>query len=174
MGYYYRNGKLFQGDGEGTFSTVTEAQQNQGGLYNDPNKVSVNKEFEAPTENTAYLEKLQKYNAPTTTTTEATPETVPGAKPESSGGMSGGVQAAQTAMQGGSALDTAGSGMTSMGMATASPYLVGAGLSVQALSSIQKGKNQREQNKYLAKVQQYNQRQDAISKMAQLGQSLKA
>lgn len=87
-------------------------------------------------------------------------------------GAAAGVQSAMA--NGGSPLDMAGSGMTSAGMLSANPYLVGAGLGVSALSSIQKGRNQREQNRYLAEVQKYNARQSAIQKMAQIGQGLKA
>lgn len=87
----------------------------------------------------------------------------------------GGAAGVQSAMaNGGSPLDMAGSGMTSAGMMSGQPWLVGAGLGVTALSSIQKGKNQREQNRYLAEVQKYNARQSAIQKMAQIGQGLKA
>ena len=104
---------------------------------------------------------------------ENTPEQVPGAKAASP--EMGGAAGVQSAMaNGGSPLDMAGSGMTSAGMMSANPYLVGAGLGVTALSSIQKGKNQREQNRYLAEVQKYNAKQSAIEKMAQIGQGLKA
>lgn len=99
-------------------------------------------------------------------------EEIAGAKASPEMGGAAGVQSAMAS--GGSPLDMAGSGMTSAGMMSANPYLVGAGLGVTALSSIQKGKNQRDQNRYLAEVQKYNARQAAIQKMASIGQGLKA
>lgn len=98
---------------------------------------------------------------------------VPGAakaSPEMAGAQ--GVQQAMSS--GGSPLDMVGYGLTSAGMMSAQPWLVGAGLGVSALSSIQKGKNQREQNRYLAEMEKYTARQEAISKMAQIGAGLKA
>lgn len=92
----------------------------------------------------------------------------------SSGKAAGLASAGQQIISGGSPIDAAGSGMTSAGAASANPYLVAAGLGVSALSSIQKGKNQREQNRYAAEMQKYNARQSAINKMAQLGAGLKA
>jgi hypothetical protein len=86
----------------------------------------------------------------------------------------GAVKAAQTAIDGGSPLDAAGAGMTTAGMSTANPYLIGAGLGVQSLSAIQKGKNARAKQEYEAEVQKYNARQQAIARMTQIGQGLKA
>jgi len=101
---------------------------------------------------------------------------IAGAKGQS--GVMAGTQAAgqaiNTAASGGSAIDVAGGGLTSAGMYSANPYLVGAGLGLSALSATQKGKQQREQNRYLAEVQKYEQRQNAYNKLAQLGQGLKA
>jgi hypothetical protein len=71
-------------------------------------------------------------------------------------------------------MDTVGGGMMSMGGATGNPYLVGAGLGVSALSSITKGKNAQANARYQAQVNQYNQRQQAIQKMAEIGKGLKA
>lgn len=86
-----------------------------------------------------------------------------------------GAAGVQNAMaNGGSPLDMAGSGMTSAGMMSANPYLIGGGLAVSSLSAINKGKNQRDQNRYLAEVQKYNARQSSIEKLAQIGQGLKA
>lgn len=92
----------------------------------------------------------------------------------SKGGMAAAADVSKTMQAGGSPIEMAGSGMTAAGMATANPYLVAAGLGTSAASSIMKGKNQREQNQYLAEVQKYNQRQNAINRMAQISQNLKA
>lgn len=67
-----------------------------------------------------------------------------------------------------------GSLATTAGMATANPYLTGAGLGLQALSMVQKQKNAQAAQQYQAEIQKYNARQQAIARMAQLGQSLKA
>jgi hypothetical protein len=113
---------------------------------------------------------------------ENTPEQVPGRGPASieknetaAAGM------AMDAAKEDSALGMLGGGLGAAGMlgvgakaGAANPYLLGAGLGISALSSIQKGKNQREQQKYQAELEKYNQRQQAIARMAQISQGLKA
>lgn len=87
-------------------------------------------------------------------------------------GAMGGMQ--QAIASGGSKEDIAASGLTGAGMATANPYLVGAGLGLTALSAVNKAENERANQRYLAEVQRYNQRQAAIARMAELGRGLKA
>ncbi len=100
------------------------------------------------------------------------PEQVPG---EKKSGAAAGMQGAQQQVAaGGNGMDTLGGGMATMGAATGNPYLVGAGLGVSALSSITKGKNAQANARYQAQVNQYNQRQQAIQKMAEIGKGLKA
>lgn len=96
------------------------------------------------------------------------------ANPGVSGEGKAGVDAAKTLASGGNVADAGANALTTYGMATANPYAVGAGLALQTASSIKKGQNQRQQQKYLAEVEKVNARQNAINKMAQIGQSLKA
>ncbi len=65
-------------------------------------------------------------------------------------------------------------GLTTAGMATANPYLTGAGLGLQAISMVNQAKNGRQMNRYNAELQKYQARQQVISRMAQIGQGLKA
>jgi hypothetical protein len=92
--------------------------------------------------------------------------------PESSGGSagSGAMAAGETLAQGGGAEDAVAKGL----MMSGDPFAMGAGLALQTASSIKKGQNQREQQKYLAEVDRVTARQNAINKMAQIGQGLKA
>jgi hypothetical protein len=88
----------------------------------------------------------------------------------SGGGASGTYSAAETLAQGGGAEDAVAKKL----MMSGNPYAMGAGLALQTASSIKKGQNQREQQKYLAEVDRVTARQNAINKMAQIGQGLKA
>lgn len=90
--------------------------------------------------------------------------------PKMSSGANAGVAGAQTAIQGGSPLDIA----TSAGMASGNPYAVGAALGLGTISAINKSKQQREQNRYLAELQRVKARQDAIDRLASIGQNLRA
>lgn len=100
---------------------------------------------------------------------------VPAGGSAPSGAGAGGVSAAQTLASGGSPVDAAGSGLVAAGMASGmNPWLIGGGLALTAASSVMKGKQQREQQKYLAEVQKFEARQAALSKLASLGQGLKA
>lgn len=168
IGYYYKNGKLVKGEHPDAKATVIEAQK--AGQMGPQQGNTLDFSSQDPAEDSAYISKLQQYNKPEESTIE--PEQVPGGKASPEMGAAAGVQ--NTMASGGSPLDMAGSGMTSAGMMSANPYLVGAGLGVTALSSIQKGKNQREQNRYLAEMQKYQARQSSIEKMAQISQGLKA
>jgi hypothetical protein len=87
---------------------------------------------------------------------------------------SGATAAAGTMANGGNKAQALGGGMMAAGTASANPYLMAAGAAVSAYGSIQKGKQQREQNKYLAEVRKYDSRRQAIENMAQIGQGLKA
>lgn len=55
----------------------------------------------------------------------------------------------------------------------ASPYLMGAGLGLQALGMVQQGKQAQRDAKYRAEVQKANARQEALNRLSQIGQSLK-
>lgn len=55
----------------------------------------------------------------------------------------------------------------------ASPYLLGAGLGLQAMGMIQQGKQADRDAKYRAEVQKANARQEALNRLSQIGQSLK-
>jgi len=55
----------------------------------------------------------------------------------------------------------------------ASPYLMGAGLGLQAIGMVQQGKQADRDAKYRAEVQKANARQAALDKLTQVGQSLK-
>lgn len=128
--------------------------------------------FEDSGQQSAYLEKLKAMSAPKP---EVVEESVPQAEATSGAGAMGAAGGAQKSMAaGGSSTDVLASGLTGAGAATANPYLVGAGLGLTALSSITKGKNARAAQEYEAEIQKYNQRQQAIARMAQIGQGLKA
>jgi hypothetical protein len=100
-------------------------------------------------------------------------EKTPGAEGKSGYGEET-TKAVQTAISGGSPIDMAGSGLTTAGMASGQPELVAAGLGLSAMGAIQKNKNQQRQNKYLAEVERIKARQDAISKLANIGQGMRA
>jgi predicted membrane-bound mannosyltransferase len=102
------------------------------------------------------------------------PEQVAGAKDTSSSGMSSAAGAAQSIAKGNSPIDAAGSGLVTYGAATANPYMVGAGLALSTASNISDSKNQQAQDRYVAEVQRVKARQDAIDRLAQIGQNLKA
>ena len=78
--------------------------------------------------------------------------------------------AAQTAAQGGGAMDIIQQGL----MASGHPAAMGAGLGLAAANAIVQGRNKRAQERYDAEVKKINARQEAINKMAQLGQGLRA
>lgn len=64
--------------------------------------------------------------------------------------------------------------LTTAGAATAQPELVAAGLALQTAGMIQQGKTNQENAKYVAEVNKINARQNAIDKMSQIGQGLRA
>lgn len=97
-------------------------------------------------------------------------ESVAGLKSEGSGAASGAMAAGQSVAQGGNAMDAASSGL----MMSGNPYAMAAGLGLQTISTINKNKQQQEQNRYLAEVQKVKARQDAIDRLAQIGQNLRA
>ena len=78
--------------------------------------------------------------------------------------------AMQTAAQGGGAMDILQQGL----MASGHPGGMAAGLGLAAANSIVQGRNQRAQDRYKAEVEKINKRQDAINRMAQIGQGLRA
>jgi len=80
-----------------------------------------------------------------------------------------GMAAGQTAIQGGNIEDVAAAGL----MAAPHPAAKAAGLGLMALSSVNKQKQQNKINKYNAEVARIKARQEAINRMAQIGQSLR-
>jgi hypothetical protein len=80
-----------------------------------------------------------------------------------------GMAAGQTAIQGGNIEDVAAAGL----MAAPNPKAKAAGLALMALSSVNKQKQQNQINKYNAEVARIKARQEAINRMAQIGQSLR-
>jgi hypothetical protein len=89
---------------------------------------------------------------------------------KSSSAGSAAMAAGSSLAQGGSGVDAASAGL----MASGNPYAMAGGLALQTISAINKSKQQREQNRYLAEVQRVKARQDAIDKMASIGQNLRA
>lgn len=85
-------------------------------------------------------------------------------------GKAGALGAMEELAGGGSKLDAASKGL----MASGDPRAIGAALGLQTISSINKSKQQREQNRYLAEVQRVKARQDAIDRLASIGQNLRA
>lgn len=77
---------------------------------------------------------------------------------------------AQALAQGGNAMDAGSAAL----MASGNPYAIGAGLGLTTISTINKNRQQQDQNRYLAEVQRVKARQDAIDRLAQIGQNLKA
>jgi hypothetical protein len=82
-------------------------------------------------------------------------------------------QAAQAPVAGNDKAALAGA-LTTTGMATAQPELVAAGLALQTAGMIQQGKTNQANAKYTAEVNKINARQNAIDKMSQIGQGLRA
>jgi hypothetical protein len=100
---------------------------------------------------------------------EDTPAPAAPAKPATS--MEKGMEGAmQTAAAGGGAMDILQKGL----MASGHPGGMAAGLGLAAANSIVQGRNKRAQDKYEAEVKKINARQEAINKMAMLGQGLRA
>lgn len=98
-------------------------------------------------------------------------EKVKGLSEKGSGGMSkGAVGAASAAAQGGDVTDVASAGIRE----PIRSYAMGAGLALQTINTINKRKQQQEQNKYLAELQKVQARQEALNKLAQIGQNLRA
>lgn len=83
-------------------------------------------------------------------------------------------QMQQNLLQGGGDASKLGAGLTTAGAATAQPELVAAGLALQTMGQIQAGKQNQRNAQYQAEVAKINARQDAINRMSQIGQSLKA
>ncbi len=77
--------------------------------------------------------------------------------------------AGKSAAGGESVEDIAAAGL----LAAPNPYAKAAGLGLMTLSSINKQKQQNQLNKYNAEVQRIKARQDAINRMAQIGQGLR-
>lgn len=144
----------------------------------DSPKTTLSSKFSDPAEQSMYEKRLKQLSASSSQPAiEPSSEAQVGKPAETSMGMGatqGGLQAAKTAAEGGSKADALGGGLTTAGVATSQPELVAAGLAVSALSSVQKAKQAKEQNRYAAEMQKYNQRQNAIQNLAQIGQSLKA
>jgi len=82
-------------------------------------------------------------------------------------GMAG---AANAVSKGGGGMDVISQGL----MASGNPYAMAAGLGLSAANSIVKGRNERAQQRYEAELKKVNERQNAIAKMAQIGQGLRA
>lgn len=102
---------------------------------------------------------------------EETPAAPPAAPAkEATSGQKGMMGAAQTAAQGGGAMDIVNQGL----MASGNPYAMAAGLGLSAANAIVQGRNKRAQEKYQAEVDKINKRQEAINRMAQIGQGLRA
>jgi hypothetical protein len=91
-----------------------------------------------------------------------------------SGLAKGGAGAVQGMAQGQDKAVALGGGLTTAGMATANPILTGAGLALSTAGAIKQGQNQRAQQRYQAELQKLQSRQDAINRLAQIGQGLKA
>jgi hypothetical protein len=89
------------------------------------------------------------------------------------GMMKGAADTVQKLGQGGDKAQALGSGLSTMGMATANPALVAGGLALSTAGAIKDGQNKREQARYDAEVQKLQDRQDAINRMAQIGQGLR-
>ena len=85
----------------------------------------------------------------------------------------GAASAAKTIQEGGSALDAVGSGLTAAGVASANPYMVGAGLGLSVLSGGEKRKRQEEMNQYTAALAQNQARRDAIDNITRVYQGQK-
>lgn len=90
------------------------------------------------------------------------------------GAAKGAAEATQQMAAGGDKAQALGSGLTSMGAATANPYMVGAGLALSTAASIKGGQNQRKQQEYQAEVAKINARQNAINRLAEMGSRMKA
>jgi len=90
------------------------------------------------------------------------------------GAAKGATQAVQGMAQGQDKATALGGGLTTAGMATGNPWLMGAGLALSTASSIKQGQNQRAQQRYQAEIKKLQDRQDAINRLAQIGQGLKA
>jgi len=73
-----------------------------------------------------------------------------------------------------SGLSQAGSLTTAAGAASMNPQIAAAGLALQAMGQIQQAKQANRNAKYTAKVNQVKARQDAIDRMSQIGQNLRA
>lgn len=71
-------------------------------------------------------------------------------------------------------LSQAGSLTTAAGTASLNPSVAAAGLALQAMGQIQQAKQANRNAKYTAKVNQVKARQDAIDRMSQIGQNLRA
>lgn len=129
--------------------------------------------YSNPSDQSAYVQKLKAMSAPQSPELGASAEEkLPVQKAESVDASK-----AVSELQGATGKQQDAAGMLTAAGAIpspASPYLVGAGLGLQALSMAQKQKNEQAAQKYQAEVQKYNARQAAIARMAQLGQSLKA
>lgn len=86
---------------------------------------------------------------------------------------SGAGDAAKTLQQGGSGADALASGLTGAGVASANPYMVGAGLGLSVLSAGEKRKRQEEMNAYTAALAQNQARRDAIDTITRVYQGQK-
>lgn len=89
-------------------------------------------------------------------------------KPEAKTNYTGAAaDVSKTIQSGGSGGDVAATGLTSMGVATANPYLVAAGLGMGVLSASKKKKAAYEQAKYEAEIARKKNVTDSLFRMSQ-------
>ena len=80
----------------------------------------------------------------------------------------------QKGMQKGDGLGAIGSGLTTAGIASANPWLVGAGLGLSTVSSVRKGEQAQKEARYKAEIDRIAKRQAALDALANLSKGLKA
>lgn len=97
-------------------------------------------------------------------------EDITGKTPSSFDYKAGGLKGAETLAKGGSGTDAAAAAL----MATGNPYAIAAGLGLTTLSTIEKKKQANKETKYKQEVAKAEARRDAINRLSQIGQGLKA
>jgi hypothetical protein len=163
---YFRKKRNFNSRGVGEKSDMGESQSSGLGSFEGINKNLQNQiEASAVTDESGPIGGGVGYE----NLTQNDGMDIPSAKPSPNYSGSG-MAAANTMSQGGDPMDVA----SSAAMASGNPYAMGAALGLQTISSINKAKQQREQNKYVAEVQRVKARQDAIDRLASIGQNLRA
>ena len=100
---------------------------------------------------------------------DATPKD---SKVEIPGKYAGAAKAAQTLSSGGSVVDAAGSGMVSAGVATANPYLIGAGAVMGVLGAGAKKDRERAELEAAAKNADRDRKAASLSMMADMYQKM--